>query len=104
MFCRPNSRRCWRTSSLKAMSWSRRRCNLTEKLTLHVRKDVGLDQSATDDDAVTDEDDPSPPLPEQPTGQLRLSAAGAKLIQAFESCARRSGGGGFGAYSDAVGV
>jgi lysozyme len=74
------------------------------KLTLHVRKDVGLEQSATDDDAVADEDDPSPPSPEQPTGQLRLSPAGAKLIQAFESCARRSGGGGFGAYSDAVGV
>jgi lysozyme len=81
--------------------------------TLHVRKNsaTGVEQSATEGNAVVAPSDvpaagtgtTTPPTPAPGTPQ-KLGPDGAKLIQSFESCARRIGGGKFQAYRDAVGV
>jgi lysozyme len=62
----------------------------------------GADQSAQDDDAVGD-DEPDAPAPPA-GGPLTLGAQGAKLVKAFESCARRGPDGQFRPYDDGIGV
>lgn len=72
--------------------------------TIFIRKNEanGAPQSA-DDDNATQPDSEVPQAP-QPGAQLTLGAQGAKLIKAFESCAKKTGDGRFRPYLDSVKV